>query len=71
MIGELGNSLNKRLAKHKRVTKNNDDKDRIDEPHLETKHRINRLDQRERLKSSLQNWLSTECVTNSSASPPD
>ena len=43
MIGELGERLNKRLAKHKRVTKNNDDTNHIDEPHLETMHRITRL----------------------------
>ena len=60
MIGESGNSLNKQLAKHKRVTKTNDDTDHIDDPHLETKHRINRLDQGERLKSSKRAEL-TEC----------
>ena len=56
MIGESGKGLNKRLVKHKRVTKNNDDTYHIDDLHLEeTNHRINRLDPRERRKSSLQN----------------
>ena len=55
MIGESGKSLNKRLGKHKRVAKDNDDTDQIDEPHLEINHRINRPDPRERQKLSIQN----------------
>ena len=34
MIGESGKRLNKRLGKHKQVTRNNDDADHIDELHL-------------------------------------
>ena len=55
MIGESGKSLNKQLGKYKRVTKNNDDTDQIDEAHLKTNHRVNRLDPREQQKSSIQN----------------
>lgn len=63
MIGESGKSLNKWLAKHEQVTKDNDDTDHIDELRLEpTTELIGCRDPRER-KLRIQNWLSAECIT--------
>ena len=47
-IGETGRNLNKRLTKHKEVTRNGDLNNNIAEHHLQTNHRID--------------WDSAECM---------